>query len=967
MPRRILIVEDDAAHAELMRRSLRVQEAEFELVFAATLGEALSKTKTHSPDLIIADRRLPDGLGDELLGHLGFQVPVIILTTFGNEREAVEALRAGAMDYVAKSPEAFARLPHLAHRALREWGYLQDKRRAEDQMRRALERMQRQQQALSRLAVSPAVAEGDLDTLARLVTETGAEVLEVERVSLWLLDEARGELRCHDLFECSLNRHSSGMALTQKEYAREIEALTADPCVCAAEVLTDPRLAGYVENYFKPLGIVSLLDAAIRWQGRVTGILCCETVGEKRAWEADEKTFAVQLADQVALTLANQSRVTTELALRQSEERFRRMVETAHEGIWVVDADERTVFVNRHMAEMLGYAPEQMLGRPVKSFLRAPDHDFPNRQMELRRQGRSSHYECWVRHANGEWRWMDVSASPIFDGQGRFAGALAMMQDATERRQANERLRESESFFRAVWESAREGLRLTDAQGRILLVNEAFCQMFGKSRAEWINHSLAEMYASDEGQRILEKYQQRYQERTLEGINEKELTLWDGRKVWLAVAHTWLDLESTSPRVLSSFRDVTANKRAEQERLEMERKLLFSQKLESLGVLAGGIAHDFNNLLTAILGNLGMAMEEVPADSVAQSCLKAAEEAALRAANLSRQMLAYTGRAPLEMTEVHLSHLMREMAMFLRSSINRNIELDLQLEEDLPLVRADAAQVQQITVNLVTNAAEAIGERNGKIVVRTGFAHCDAARLSRSRLLERPPPGPYVFLEVQDNGCGMTPEVLERLFDPFFTTKFHGRGLGMAFVLGVVRSLKGAILVESQPGAGTTIQVYFPVSRGSRPSPAEVKTDTPATPPPASPPPPERQITVLIVDDEPGVLATAARLVQRGGYKVIMAADGPTAIAQMSQHRQDIQCAIVDLTMPLMDGLTTSQELRKLNPHLTILLSSGYDAQEIRKKAAGFPVHGFLHKPYQMRDIMQKLEEVCRPAASPQP
>lgn len=969
MPLRILIVEDDAAHAELMRRSLFQAGEDWELVFARNLSEALVQLRQAPPDLIVADRRLPDGLGDELMGQCGFTIPLVLFTAFGREQEAVEAIKAGAMDYLAKSPESFASLPHVVNRALREWGYLQDKRRAEEQMRRAVERMQRQQQAITRLATEPAAAQGNLETMVRLVTETGAEVLEVERMSVWLLDDVRGELHCHDLFELTPRRHSSGMVLTRREYLQEVEALQATPCIAAPDVMTDPRLQGYVENYFKPFGVVSLLDVAIRWEGKIAGILCCGSVGERREWEPDERTFATQLADQMALALSNQARLNSELALRQSEERFRRMVETAHEGIWVVDADERTVFVNRRLAEMMGYPPEELLGRKVREFVRPEDLPEHERQMQQRRAGQSGTYERWLRHGSGGWRWMAISASPVFDGQGRYAGAFAMMQDVTERLQAVERLRESESFFRAVWESAGEGFRLTDARGRILMVNEAFCRMFNKPREELLNHSLAELYAPEEGERILKKFIERYHQRTLPSFVEKELTLWDGRRVWLACTHSWLDVDSTSPRVLSTFRDVTPGKRAEQERLQMERQLMCAQKLESLGVLAGGIAHDFNNLLTAVLGNVEMALDELPAGSFAHQSLQDALDATQRAANLSRQMLAYTGRAPLELTEVQLSHLMREIATFLRASVGHHLKLDLQLDDDLPWVRADASQAQQIAVNLITNAAEAIGDRPGTIIVRTGQVQADETLLARSRLLERPPAGPFVFLEVQDDGCGMTPEVQERLFDPFFTTKFAGRGLGMAVVLGVVRSLKGAIMVESRPGVGTTVRVYLPVSRGSRPAlpPADAQPAPVAAPAPAPAPaaPTHADLTVLVVDDEAGVLATAARLIQRGGYRALTAADGREAVKLLAAHQQEVHCAVVDLTMPHMDGLTTSQELRKIKPQLRILLSSGFDAQEIQKKAAGFPIDGFLHKPYKMQELLHKLSELCKPAGQP--
>jgi signal transduction histidine kinase len=270
------------------------------------------------------------------------------------------------------------------------------------------------------------------------------------------------------------------------------------------------------------------------------------------------------------------------------------------------------------------------------------------------------------------------------------------------------------------------------------------------------------------------------------------------------------------------LRDITQRRRAELERLDMERQVLYTQKLESLGLLAGGIAHDFNNLLMSILGNLDLARLDMAADHPAQEALGDAERASRRAADLTRQLLAYAGKGAFVIRAVNLSGMVEEMAAILRVSVGRHIRFLLSLDSDLPHFQGDTSQIQQIILNLITNASEAIGAHHGTITLSTGMRRAEADELARSRLEQKPDPGLFVYLSVTDSGMGMDATTLERLFEPFFTTKDYGRGLGMATVLGVVRSHGGAVIVESAPGSGATITVLFPVTDSTQPETAEV-------------------------------------------------------------------------------------------------------------------------------------------------
>jgi signal transduction histidine kinase/ActR/RegA family two-component response regulator len=376
---------------------------------------------------------------------------------------------------------------------------------------------------------------------------------------------------------------------------------------------------------------------------------------------------------------------------------------------------------------------------------------------------------------------------------------------------------------------------------------------------------------------------------------------------------------------------------AGEERLALERKLLEAQKLESLGVLAGGIAHDFNNLLAAILGNAELALLDLPAKSSAHASITQIELAARRAAGLTQQMLAYSGRGHFVVGRHDLNALISGMAELIEASIPRQIKLQLALAPQLPAIVADAAQIRQAVMNLVANAAEAIGERDGAITLTTRMRRTDRAYLAQANLTPDLVEGTYVELEIADTGHGMDVATQAKIFEPFFSTRFTGRGLGLPAVLGIVRGHRGALTVHSAPEQGTTFQILLPVAAEEGDEAGE------ASPPPKLARPAS---VVLIVDDDEHVRAVAARMLQEAGYTTLLAADGAAGIELYRARAGRIHCVLLDLTLPRLSGEQTFRELHQLDPAVRIVLMSEYDEQETAERFAELGVVGFLHKPF---------------------
>ncbi|MDD2309720.1 MAG: ATP-binding protein [Desulfuromonadaceae bacterium] len=397
------------------------------------------------------------------------------------------------------------------------------------------------------------------------------------------------------------------------------------------------------------------------------------------------------------------------------------------------------------------------------------------------------------------------------------------------------------------------------------------------------------------------------------------------------------------------------NIRLQKERLDIERQMLQTQKLESLGIMAGGIAHDFNNLLQAILGNIELASMKLPADAASQKYIANAIISGKHAAHLTNLMLTYLGKGLTAKKELNLNELVRDNAEMLRMTTSAAVSTELHLSPELPAITADIAHIQQVVMNLISNAAESILEQPGRVRITTGTQSCDQACLSASLLEEKPAPGRYVFLEVSDNGCGMSQETLQRLFDPFFTTKFTGRGLGMSAVMGIIRTHNGALFVESEPGKGTTFRALFPVSESALPRPVQ----EPVIPPPESDSPVKRLSgLVLVVDDEKQVLKICTKMVQLCGFTVITACDGIDAVAKFREQADEIAVVLMDLTMPNMDGLTAMSEIYLIRPNVKVIISSGFNKEELSERITDQPPCGFIRKPYSMNVLEAEMQRV---------
>ncbi len=617
-------------------------------------------------------------------------------------------------------------------------------------------------------------------------------------------------------------------------------------------------------------------------------------------------------------------------------------VEHANAAFFLIASDATILRVNQFTCDMLGHPREELVGMTVYDI----NPDLKDGEWEPHWEELRAKKHLWfeARMISRQRRIFPVEVEINFlEFEGKEFN-FAFVRDISNRKEAEERLRASEERFRLVAKATQDGIWEVDAQNDSIWWNETYDRVFGPrpmetatSKEWWLDRIDAEerddvrrSFTASLADPGADSWEADYHFTTDAGI----------RKFVHDRAVIVRDGDGAAVRVVGSMRDQTALESEMLERERIEKKILETQKLESLGVLAGGIAHDFNNLLTAILGNAGLVMADLPPASEHLAALKEVEKSAFRAADLCAQMLAYAGKGRIVLKRIDLNTTIRDMTRLLESSISKTANLQLRLADELCPVLVDPTQIGQVVMNLIVNASEAIGDRTGVISLSTGRVTAERKHLDLVFQGADLPAGPYVFLEVSDTGCGMSSDTKARIFEPFFTTKFTGRGLGLAAVQGIVKGHKGGMKVESKVGEGTTFMIMLPAADGDSS--------------------PQSAGLVLVVDDEANVRRTARRILNRDGFEVIEAEDGTEAMDLFRERKDELAVVLLDLSMPRMDGFAAFGEMHREAPDVPVLLMSGYNEEECMERFEGQGLAGFVHKPFPHSKLIEMAREVAR-------
>ena len=519
----------------------------------------------------------------------------------------------------------------------------------------------------------------------------------------------------------------------------------------------------------------------------------------------------------------------------------------------------------------------------------------------------------------------------------------ALKAQLRERKAVENALRDSQRRLTTLFDGIDDGLLVHDVDGNILDCNDVLCRRLGYSREELLRMKTTDIDAADfaggfKNRLELQFKQHRYR---CEGAHRTS----DGRVIPVDIMTSLIEYNGR-PAVLAAVRDISEKVQRENEHQNLLNQMQHTQKLESMGVLAGGIAHDFNNLLMGMLGNADLALDQLPSASPAIKELKEIQVGIRRAADLCRQMLAYSGKGRFVIEAVDLNRMVEEMANLLVVSVSKRAELRYNFSAQMPPIEADSTQLRQVIMNLITNASDAMDGHDGIITITTGTRDCSRTFLKNTYVDDHLPEGKYAFVQVVDNGYGMSKETLEKLFDPFYTTKATGRGLGLAAVLGIIRGHKGAVKVQSEEGRGTTFSIFFPVAENAVLPEQEDHFDWKSW---------RGSGCVLLVDDEETVRNVGRRMLERVGFKVLLAADGLEAMEIFKKRKRNLACVILDMSMPHMDGEEAFLAIRQIVADMPVILSSGYNRQSVVSDFTDSGPTGFLQKPYQVEQMVREL------------
>jgi PAS domain S-box-containing protein len=664
--------------------------------------------------------------------------------------------------------------------------------------------------------------------------------------------------------------------------------------------------------------------APIRKGERVIGLILIQN-HRSGSYSKRDLEMLQTLAEQCAGAL---ERVHAEQALRETQQRFRDLFENSPDAIFVEDLDGTVLDVNFAGCVLHGLTRDQLIGKNALNDLAPPAQRATARSdYQKLASGKLSWIESESQTVGGRLIPVEVRAGRI-----EYSGKPALLlhvRDITERHAAAAALQSSETLFRSVWVNSVDGMRLTDENGAIVAVNDAYCKMVGMEAQALEGKPFAVVYATSENwEEMLRNLREHFANRIANRKRQLQHTLHDGRAVALEISDSFIEVRGRPLLMLSLFRDITTQKR-------LEEQLRQSQKMEAIGQLAGGVAHDFNNILTVIHGHASLlaasGLDGAGARS-AQQIMQAAE----RAAGLTRQLLTFSRRQLIQPQRLDMNKIVGNMTDMLGRILGEDVTLQLNYSTAPATVEADAGMMEQVLLNLAVNARDAM-PRGGQLSVRISIMDVDEDHVQRHPEARA---GRFVCVGKTDTGSGIPPENLSRIFEPFFTTKEIGKGtgLGLATVYGIVKQHQGWVEVESTVGKGTTFRIYIPYAGEE-----QTETEKPTT-----------QIvirggneTILLVEDEKPVRELVARVLEKQGYKVLEAGAGAEAIEVWRAHKDEIRLLLTDLIMPgAMNGRELAETLWTERPGLKVIFTSGYSADIVGKDFKLESDLNFLQKPY---------------------
>jgi PAS domain S-box-containing protein len=644
-------------------------------------------------------------------------------------------------------------------------------------------------------------------------------------------------------------------------------------------------------------------------------------------------------------------RRNAENALRESEERFRLIAETIDEVFWISDlGKEGVTYVSPAHDRIWGY-PGKDLYKNRKSFYRAihtDDRERVRAAVALMETGQPLDFEYRIIRPDGAIRHLWDRGFPVPDETGRFRRYVGVAQDVTAWRRAEEALKESSEYLNQIINCVGDPIFVKDHLHRFVLVNDAFCAFTGRRREEFIGRTEWESIAKEQATSLWEQ-EEVVLETAGECVTEENFADGHGNMRTVMAKKTLLRNNSGHKQIVGVLRDITEYKR-------LQAQFLQSQKMEAVGVLAGGVAHDFNNLLTVIKGYTEILMEDLDPDDTQRSDLEQIAKAGQQATSLTTQLLAFSRKQMLQPKMLNLNDVLDETGKMLRRLIGEDIELVAAPQPGLGLIHADPGQMQQILVNLAVNARNAMPQ-GGRLTIETANADLDEENARKHPAV---PAGRYVRLAISDNGAGMDRATQARIFEPFFTIKGRGEGtgLGLSTVYGIVKQSDGYVWVRSQPGEGTTFEIYLARAASEAAAPAGATRLELGF----------RGVeTVLLAEDEASVRLLAARILGERGYKVLAAAEGKEALSMAEEFGGEIHLVLTDVVMPGMSGRELVSRLETIRPGIKALYISGYADNAIVHQGTLDSDVAFLQKPFTAESLARKIREVisARPTRGP--